>query len=171
METFNEVWAYVQPIVTSATFGAIFTAIICGIIKGTISKKFSKLDLDDNVNKIIDASMQRIKDVTFKHDIEPLVEAHLAEIKQELTSEVNENLKLIKDVELELSILIGNLAAYFENSSAITPEKKQAVIDEIQKIQDMVKANEVEIAESVPVIEERQNKKDKKKKENTDVER
>ena len=164
METFNQVWAYVQPVVTSATFGAIFTAIICGIIKGTISKKFAKLNIDDEFNKIVDTAMDRIKEVAFKHDIEPIVESRLVDIKEQLTAQVNANLEIVKDIEVELAVLIGDLEKYFKNSSAVPQETKDEFMKEMAKIMEIAEKTEVKVAEATPVIEEK--KEDNKHKKN-----
>ena len=163
MEKINEIWIlYGQPIVSSALFSAICTAIICGVIKGVMNRRFSKLNVDDEFNKVADAALERFKGMTFNHDIEPIVESKLAEIKQELTSEVKDNLDVIIRLELGLSQLINDFTKYFDNSSAIPKETKDQFLADLKEVQELVESTKEKIVESTPVIEEKEEKHHKK---------
>ena len=172
MKTFNEVWVMVQPIVTSALFSAICTAIICGIIKGVINKRFSKYDVEEFSKKACELVIDRLQGMTFTHDIEPLVESKLAEIKQELTKTMIDDLSNVRDIEVAISKLIGDFTKYFDNANGIPEEVRKQIIADLKNIEDLAKEKEKIVVESTPIIEEKKTKKETKKhEEKNDVER
>lgn len=76
----NQIWGYVLPIGGGVTLGALIIAILVPTIKGVINKAVSKVDIAKIEQAAVDKGLDKIKTVSFKQSIQPVVESELRKI-------------------------------------------------------------------------------------------
>ena len=164
METMNNVWLRIEPIVTNATFIALMTAILTAVIKGTINRKFRKLDLVELFRKTNEMSLEKFKGMTFKHDIQPLVDKSLLETKAELKATFDKKFDKQNDTIKQLIRVVGAFMSYFDDAN-IPKERKDYAKALLESTLEGIDKEEI-IVESNIVVEE-----DNKRKKNNYIER
>lgn len=166
MEQLNEIWLlYIQPIVSSAVFSAICLAILTAVIKALINKHFSKINIDTEIDKIANVTLDRFKGMTFKQNIEPLVKTELIDITSMLVADMELKYKRIVEMNVKIAKLVSHFSMFFENSYGIPDEYKELVKQDLEDIQlyIMPETTEVETVECTPVITEKTDKVEKAK--------
>lgn len=133
MEILNSIWQYVLPIGGGITFGAFCLAVILPFVKGTLAKVVSKIDVEKIESKAVDAGIDRLKDLSFKQNIQPLVKSELQKVVEVVDDKLSEKLGKVDEGYAKIVNILAKLGAYFDNSIAITDtakeELKQAVLE------------------------------------------
>lgn len=133
MEIFSEIWAWIIAGVSSISFNAIFLAIGLGIIRGSANKVASKFNVEKISEKATEKGVSKLKEMTFNHSIQPIVESKLRVISEEANGIVKKELEETQKRYDKLINVIEKLASYFDNSIGVPEEKKaelkQAVLE------------------------------------------
>ena len=177
MEILNTIWGYVLPIGGGLTVGAIIVAIALPILKGSVTKIVSRLNVEEIEKKAVERGIEQVKKVSFTQNIEPLVKSELVKITETIGNELETQLDKVHDDYLSILCILEKLSAYFDNSIAITDEKKQELKAEIEKAKSAIVSEETfsvveEPKETVSAVPDTvQPAKEEKKKKSAGVER
>ena len=128
MEWINQIWVWILGAVGGLTVGGIITAICVAFIKGKIAKMIAKVNFEKIEEKAVNKGLEKIKGVTFKHEIQPLVQSEMVKVNENAVKGLKNELKEIKAQYTHLVLINEKLAAYFDNS--IVSEAKKAELHE-----------------------------------------
>lgn len=152
MEVLNQIWQAIAPYVAGISVSGIISAVIYGCLRGAFNRTINKINVDKIANEATDKGVEKVKQISFKHSIQPLVESELAKIDEKVAKQFKEELKKVQDNYDKLVAVLEKLSAYFDGSIGVSEqakaELKQALADA---------KNEPTIAESVvseEIIEE-----------------
>lgn len=127
METLDLIWAYALTALGGISMTGILAAIIYGCLKGAFSKTVSKIDVEKIANKATEKGIERVKKVSFTHNIQPLVESELSKINEKSVEVLKDSLKEVNDNYNKIINILEGLAMYFDNSIGVSEEKKAAL--------------------------------------------
>lgn len=160
-ETISQVLTWIGGILGGISVSAIITAIICGVLKGGFSKTVSKIDIEGIAEKTTEKSIERIKNVSFKQSIQPIVESELEKINEKSIEFIEKALEETQARYDKLIKVIESFASYFDNSIGVSEESKKNLKQAIKDAEILPTIdNNVEIEEIV-VEEEVKPKKQK----------
>ena len=170
MEELTAVWQYIVPIFSGITLAGIVSAVIYACLKGAFSRLINKINVKEIAKKATDEgverSLEKIKDVSFKQSIQPLVESELKKIEEMAKQTSKEELVKVQEQYNKLLDIIEAFAHYFDNSIGVVETAKE---DLKTKIADARTAPEIAENEIVVEFAKEEEKKDKKqKKSNSD---
>lgn len=148
MEFLNEIWVWIVSAVGGLSLSAIISGIIYGTLKGAFNKTISKINVEKIADKATEKGVERVKKVSFTHNIQPIVESELKKINENSTEVLKKELDKVNDNYNKIITILEKQAAYFDNSIGV-PEEKKA---ELKKAIADAK-NEPMVAESVVVDE------------------
>lgn len=146
MEILNQIWQAIAPYVAGISVSGIISVVIYGCLKSAFNRTINKINVEKIAEKATDKGIEKVKTVSFKHSIQPLVESELAKIDEKVAKQFKEELKKGQDNYNKLVAVLEKLSAYFDGSIGVSEqakaELKQALADA---------KNEPTIAESVVV--------------------
>lgn len=148
MEFLNEIWVWIMSAVGGVSLSAIISAIIYGCLKGAFNKTISKINVESIADKATEKGVERVKKVSFTHNIQPLVESELKKINEHSVEVLKKELADVQAKYDNVINILDKLACYFDNSIGVAEEKKEELKQAIAKAQ-----NKPMVAESV-VVEE-----------------
>ena len=160
MEFLNNIWHVLAPYLAGISMGGIFTAVVYGCLKGAFAKTINKINIDKIVENATEKSVEKIKDVSFKHSIQPLVNSELEKINEKANEYINLEISKVDSRYINIVEILSKLASYFDNSAFISNDTK----NELKNAIDHAK-NEFKYAESVvesDIIEQKEVKAEKK---------
>lgn len=148
MEILNEIWIWVLSILSGVSLSGIISSIIYACLKGAFNKTISKINVEKIAEKATDKGVEKVKEISFKHSIQPLVESGLEKINEQSNKYIEKALEKVYN-KLDRVILIQEKqAAYFDNSIGVSENAKK----ELKKAIDDAKTTPTTV-ESV-VVEE-----------------
>ena len=148
MEFLNELWVWILSAVGGVSLSAVITAIIYGCLKGAFNKTISKINVESIADKATEKGVERVKKVSFTHNIQPIVESELKKINESSVEVLKKELADVQDKYDNVINILEKLACYFDNSIGVADEKKAELKQAIAKAQ-----NKPMVAESVVVDE------------------
>lgn len=148
MEFLNEIWVWIMSAVGGVSLSAIISAIIYGCLKGAFNRTISKINVESIADKATEKGVERVKKVSFTHNIQPLVESELKKINEHSVEVLKKELADVQAKYDNVINILDKLACYFDNSIGVAEEKKVELKQAIAKAQ-----NKPMVAESV-VVEE-----------------
>lgn len=148
MEVLNQIWQAIAPYVAGISVSGIISAVIYGCLKGAFSRTINKINVEKIADQATEKGVEKVKTVSFKHSIQPLVESELAKIDEKVAKQFKEELKKVQDNYDKLVVVLEKLSAYFDGSIGVSEQAKA----ELKKALADAK-KEPTIAESV-VVEE-----------------
>lgn len=129
MEVLDKIWAYVLPVGGGITLGALIIAILVPVIKGVITRAVAKIDIDAVEKKAVNKGIDKIKTVSFKQSIQPVVESELKKVTEEANRYLEKQIDDLNSNYFKIIIILEKFAAYFDNSIAVSDATK----DELRK--------------------------------------
>ena len=157
MEVLKNIWNYVLPVGGGLTVGGILIAIGVLVVKLIIKKVDKKLDIDgalkrqeENADNLANKTVDRIKEVTFTHSIEPLVKSEMQRVYESANENVKQGLAEVHKENAAILAVIEAQAAYFDDS--IVSEEKKATLH--AAIENAKKIMETPVAEAVVDVAE-----------------
>lgn len=123
-EILNKIWEAVAPYLAGISVSGILSAVIYGCLRGAFNKALAKLDTQKIADEATDKGVERVKEVTFKHNIQPIVESELEKIDKNAAKEFKQELEEVKESYEKLRACIEKLANYFNNSIGVSEEAK-----------------------------------------------
>ena len=149
MEILNTIWVWVISILGGLSISSIISAVIYGCLKGAFNKTISKINVEKIADLATDKGVERVKKVSFTHNIQPIVESELKKINEYAIEVFNKKMETIsKQYEMIVQILI-KFSAYFDNSIGVPDSAKE----DLKKILLEALENEPKQAESVVIDE------------------
>lgn len=148
MEFLNEIWIWIMSAIGGLSLSAIISSIIYGCLKGAFNKTISKINVESIADKATEKGVERVKKVSFTHNIQPLVESELKKINEHSVEVLKKELADVQAKYDNVIDILDKLACYFDNSIGVAEEKKAELKQAIAKAQ-----NKPMVAESVVVDE------------------
>lgn len=148
MEFLNEIWVWIMSAVGGVSLSAIISAIIYGCLKGAFNKTISKINVESIADKATEKGVERVKKVSFTHNIQPLVESELKKVNEHSVEVLKKELADVQAKYDNVINILDKLACYFDNSIGVAEEKKAELKQAIAKAQ-----NKPMVAESVVIDE------------------
>lgn len=125
MEVLDIIWQYIAPIFGGLSIAGIISAIIYGCLKGAFNRTISKINTEKIAKDAVDKGVEKVKEVSFKHNIQPLVQSELKKVTEEANEYLKQELESVKEQYAKLLNVLGKFAAYFDNSIGVPDEAKQ----------------------------------------------
>lgn len=143
MEVLDIIWQYIAPIFGGLSIAGIVSAIIYGCLKGAFNRTISKINTEKIAKDAVDKGVEKVKEVSFKHNIQPIVQSELKKVTEEANEYLKQELESVKEQYAKLLNVLGKFAAYFDNSIGVPDEAKgelkQALLDaEIEPTTDEI---------------------------------
>ena len=160
-ETINQVLVWVGSVLGGVSISAIITAIICGVLKGGISKTISKINVKQIAENATNEAVNQIKHISFKQNIQPIVEAELVKVTEEANRYIERALAETQARYDKLVKVIENLAAYFDNSIGVSEEAKERLREAIKEAEIKPEIENVIEIEEIIVEDKKASKKSK----------
>lgn len=149
MEILNTIWVWVISILGGLSISSIISAVIYGCLKGAFNKTISKINVEKIAELATDKGVERVKKVSFTHNIQPIVESELKKINEYAIEVFNKKMETIsKQYEMIVKILI-KFSAYFDNSIGVPDSAKE----DLKKILLEALEDEPKQAESIVIDE------------------
>lgn len=148
MEFLNEIWVWIMSAIGGVSLSAIISAITYGCLKGGFNKTISKINVESIADKATEKGVERVKKVSFTHNIQPLVESELKKVNEHSVEVLKKELADVQAKYDNVIDILDKLACYFDNSIGVAEEKKAELKQAIAKAQ-----NKPMVAESVVVDE------------------
>ena len=148
MEFLNEIWVWIMSAIGGVSLSAIISAIIYGCLKGAFNKTISKINVESIADKATEKGIERVKKVSFTHNIQPLVESGLEKVNEKAVETLKEELVKLDNKYNNIINILEKQAAYFDNSIGVPEEKKAELKQAIVEAQ-----NKPVVAESVVIDE------------------
>lgn len=125
MEVLDIIWQYIAPIFGGLSIAGIVSAIIYGCLKGAFNRTISKINTEKIAKDAVDKGVEKVKEVSFKHNIQPIVESELKKVTEEANKYLEQELASVKEQYTKLLNVLGKFAAYFDNSIGVPDEAKE----------------------------------------------
>ena len=148
MEFLNEIWVWIMSAIGGLSLSAIISSIIYGCLKGAFNKTISKINVESIADKATEKGIERVKKVSFTHNIQPLVESSLEKVNEKAVETLREELVKLDNKYNNIINILEKQAAYFDNSIGVPEEKKAELKQAIVEAQ-----NKPVVAESVVIDE------------------
>jgi hypothetical protein len=148
MEFFSEIWVWIVSTIGGLSLSAIVSAVIYGCLKGAFNKTISKINVESIADKATEKGIERVKKVSFTHNIQPLVESGLEKVNEKAAETFKEELVKLDNKYNNIINILEKQAAYFDNSIGVSEEKKAELKQAIVEAQ-----NKPVVAESVVIDE------------------
>ena len=148
MEFLNEIWVWIMSAIGGVSLSAIISTIIYGCLKGAFNKTISKINVESIADKATEKGIERVKKVSFTHNIQPLVESGLEKVNEKAVETLREELVKLDNKYNNIINILEKQAAYFDNSIGVPEEKKAELKQAIVEAQ-----NKPVVAESVVIDE------------------
>ena len=133
---------------------AIIGAVIWFTLKAAFNRTIRKINIDKIVEITVEKAVDRIKNVSFKHNIQPIVMSEIKKLGEEIRAEVEKQYEEIKSDNQKLVNIAEKQASYFDDS-IVSDDKKKALKEAINDAkQDSVVVESVVVEES-PKTEEK----------------
>lgn len=141
------------------TIGGVSLLTIVGfvlwkVLSASFNRALRKINLDKIVDIATDKAVDRIKKVSFSHNIQPIVLSEVKKLGEEIKADVQKEFAEIKENQRKQVVIAEKQASYFEDS-IVSDDKKKALKDAIEDAkQDSVVVESVVVEES-PKVEEK----------------
>lgn len=180
MEWLNNAWNVVAPYLSGITLGGVLSAIFYALLKAGFTKTINKIDVEKIAKTATDKGVDRVKEISFKQSIQPLVESELRKVTEEANKYIEKELKEVKDEYQKIIDILEKQAQYFDNAIGV-PQKtkdelKEAIkvargeqLNDTEEIQVAFNEKEQIVAEKVETASEEQEQVDEKPKKKRSV--
>lgn len=125
MEILNEIWVWIVSALGGVSLAGVISAAIYGCLKGAFSKTISKINVEKIADEATEKGIEKVKNVSFSHSIQPIVESELKKINEYSVEVVQKELAEVKAEYKTLIDIIKKLSAYFDNSIGVSETAKQ----------------------------------------------
>lgn len=109
---------------------AIIGTVIWFTLKAAFNRTIRKINIEKIVDVAVDKAVDRIKKVSFSHNIQPIVLSEVKKLGEEIRAEVENQYAEIKDFQRKQVAIAEKQALYFDDS-IISDDKKKALKDAI----------------------------------------
>lgn len=135
-EILNQAWVWVTSIVGSISLSTILSFFIALINSNRIKKAIASYRAGEVAELATDKGIERIKSMTFSHDIQPLVESELEKINEHSVKVLKAELNVVKEQYAHLVGVLEALAKYFENAYGVSDETKAELKAKVEEAKE-----------------------------------
>lgn len=168
MEFLNEIWLWILGILGGVSYTGIIAAVIYGCLKGGFNRTLQKMNIEKINENLANKQMERIKQVSFKQNIQPIVESELKKVTETANEYIKKQLEEVQKKYDNVIAVLEKFYAYFDDS-LVSDSKKQDLKQALQDAKTETSTpNEIEVSQVV-IEEPKEEKKEKIKK--TKIER
>lgn len=171
-EILSNTWAILGISVGGVSLLTIICTILWFCLKSAFNKTIRKINIEkfyeDAYKKGFNAGVDRVKEITFKHNIEPLVISKLEQVNEFSVAIVREELGKTQAKYDKLVAIIEKLSNYFDNSIGVPEEKKEELKEAIANAKSSEICEQVIESEQV-VVEEQKSEKQPEKSPKKDI--
>lgn len=143
---FTEIWDKIALFVTtglgSISVGAVISWIVAIVNSSKIKKALAQFRAQEIASLSVEQGIDRLKSMTFEHDIKPLVESELQKVYEYSVAMVNNELKNMENKYNQIINILEALSKYFDNSIGVSDEAKEELKEEIEKAKTDAEINE-----------------------------
>lgn len=125
MEVLDMIWQYVAPIFGGLSIAGIVSAIIYGCLKGAFNRTISKINTDKIAENATDKGIEKLKQIDFKHNIEPIVKSELKKVSEEANKRLEEYIDKMQTQYNNVIEILEKFAAYFDDSMICEQKKTE----------------------------------------------
>ena len=147
----NAIWQAIAPYVTVITSSGILSTVIVFVMKLMFTKAMNRIDVEKIADKATDKGVAKVEKITFKHEIQPLVESKLKEIQETANNVAKTELVKMEEKYDKLVTIMECFAQYFDNSVGVPESAKES----LKKAIEIAKVEQEPVVESVIVKEEK----------------
>ena len=153
---FNTVWGWVIASVGGVSLAGILTTILWAILKSSFNRTIEKANLERTqevaAEKAADKAVSKIKSVSYKQSLQPVVESQLKKVTEEAQEMVKAELQEVNDNYNKLLAILEALSKYFDNSIGVSDSAKAELKNAIAEaksdktytyVEEEVKVNEI----------------------------
>lgn len=140
------------------TIGGVSLLTIVGfvlwkVLSASFNRALRKINLEKIVDIATDKAVDRIKKVSFNHNIQPIVLSEVKKLGEEIKLDVRKEFAEIKENQRKQVVIAEKQASYFEDS-IVSDDKKKALKDAIEDAkQDSVVVESVVVEETTEPTE------------------
>lgn len=168
MEFLSNIGTQVLAFISGLSISTIVALVIYYCIKGAWNKTLKKVNLEKFSEDLADKQTERIKNVSFKHNIQPIVESELKKITENYDNKLLVELQETKEKYNKLILVLEKFYAYFDDS-LVSDTKKQELKEALENAKDETPiSNDTETDE---IIVESPNKTQSEKPKKAKIER
>lgn len=172
MEFLSEIWVWIVSALGGISLAGIITTVIYGCLKGAFNRTISKINVQKIADQATEKGVERVKEVSFTHSIQPIVESRLVEINEKATEVFEKQTEKVSDKYDKIINILDKLACYFDNSIGVADEKKAELKQAIAEAKnEQITAESVVVDEIVIETTKHSEKEPKTAKSSTKVER
>ena len=147
-ETLNSVWENIR--LWLPTIISIVIAGLTALMQALIKKAISKESFTEVANTMIDKSIDRIGDVTYKVDIMPVIESKVKTYMEEVSKELDSKIETQTNEEKTTQQLLIYLLQIYSNSMLLDSTQKEEITKFIatltnEKVEEETTTQAVEI--------------------------
>lgn len=161
MEFVSNIWTWIGISLGGVSLAGIIVAIIYGSLKGAFNRTIRKVNVEKIAERVCDKSIDRIKEVSFTQNIQPIVESELKKITEEANKYIDKNLKDTQEKYDQLIAILEKFYAYFDDS-LVSDAKKQELKKAIEQAKMAKPQLSKEFGIKEIVIESQKDKEQKK---------
>lgn len=141
------------------TVGGVSLLTIIGfvlwkVLTASFNRLLAKINVDGIVDKTVAKAVDRVKSVSFKHSIQPLVESGLEKINEKIDERLEKQLAEIKENQAKIVNIFEKFYDYFEDSM-VSDDKKKAMKTAIEDAKQHSVEIESVVVEESPKAEEK----------------
>lgn len=126
---FNTVWGWIIASVGGVSLAGILTAILWAVLKGSFNRAIAKANLEktqaDAAEIAAEKAVAKIKNVSYKQSLQPVVESQLKKVTEEAQEMVKKELEEVNYQYTRLLAVLEALSKYFDNSIGVSDEAKE----------------------------------------------
>lgn len=142
---------------------AIIGTVIWFTLKAAFNRTIRKINVEKIVEIAVEKAVDRIKKVSFSHNIQPIVLSEVKKLGEEIRAEVEKQYSEIKDFQRKQIEIAEKQASFFDDSmvsddkkkalkEAINDAKQDSVVVESVVVEESPKANEKSIVAPVEAV-------------------
>lgn len=143
----NAIWEAIKPYFTAGTIATAIGTIIGVITKHNLVKKLEEIDFKKTEEEVVASGIKKVKEITYKCDITPIVESKLADIQQKALLAVREQVAVMQAQYANMLAVLKGIASYFDDSIAISEERKEELREVIANAESELPQVETIVAE------------------------
>lgn len=131
----NQVWVWIVGGLSGITLGTIISWLNSLNVSRSLNKTIKKYDPQKAQDEAIRQGLDKIKGVTFRHEIKPIVESEMVKVNENAVKSLRQELQEIKGQYTKLVLILKKLSAYFDDS-IVSDAKKEELHEALEQAEE-----------------------------------
>ena len=165
---FSTVWGWIIAVVSGISVTGLISTIIYLSLKTAFNRTIQKANLkktqQDAAEQAADKAVAKIKNMSFKQSLQPIVEGQLKLITENAQEMVKKELAEVREQYKNVLKILEALSRYFDNSIGVSEEAKKELKQAIGAAKEQKTEESIEeiIVIEEPKVEIKEQKEEKK---------